>query len=62
MGKVYRGAKPKMYDTSYGRVLLNPIKKALKKERYNNPEFNQIMDQEVAEAIKAMRQLGPDMS
>jgi RecA-family ATPase len=57
IGKIYRRAKSKVYDTSYGRVILNPMKKALKGKQYINPEFKQIMEKEVGEAINAMRQL-----
>lgn len=42
-----RNSKAKLYNTSNGDVLLNPIKKALKGKKYINPEFEYIAQKEI---------------
>lgn len=53
--RMIKESKPRLYDTSQGRVLLNPIKMALKGGKYINPEFNKIMEEELKSAIESLK-------
>ena len=48
--------KPKEFESTYGRTILNPIKRQLKGKPYNNPEFNEIMAKEVNMTIEMLKE------